>query len=94
VVFLVEKDVRVERRCTCDYQNHKEINGQYEVCTRSCQKNRNEEVGRSVPFVTEIRPRDKMSVGIMGVMEVVVVAEKLTAYWMVGDLIMYQRLPK
>jgi hypothetical protein len=30
----------------------------------------------------------------MGVMEVVVVAEKLTAYWMVGDLIMYQRLPK
>jgi hypothetical protein len=35
-----------------------------------------------------------MSVGIMGVMEVDVVAKNLTAHWMVGDLIMYQRLPK
>ena len=35
-----------------------------------------------------------MSVGIMGVMEVDVVAKKLAAHWMVGDLIMYQRLPK
>ena len=33
VVFLVEKDVRVERRRTCDYLNHEEINWQYEVCT-------------------------------------------------------------
>jgi hypothetical protein len=30
----------------------------------------------------------------MGVMEVDVVAKKLTAHWMVGDFIMYQRLPK
>jgi hypothetical protein len=30
----------------------------------------------------------------MGVMEVDVVAEKLAADWMVGDLKMYQRLPK
>jgi hypothetical protein len=30
----------------------------------------------------------------MGVMEVDVVAKNLTADWMVGDLIMYQRLPK
>jgi hypothetical protein len=28
VVFLVEKDVRVERRRTCNYLNHEEINGQ------------------------------------------------------------------
>ena len=35
-----------------------------------------------------------MSVGIMGVMEVYVVAKNLTAHWMVGDLIMYQRLPE
>ena len=35
-----------------------------------------------------------MSVRIMGVMEVDVVAKKLTAHWMVGDLMMYQRLPK
>jgi hypothetical protein len=30
----------------------------------------------------------------MGVMEVDVVAKNLTAHWMVGDLIMYQRLTK
>jgi hypothetical protein len=30
----------------------------------------------------------------MGVMEVDVVAKELTAHWMVGDFIMYQRLPK
>jgi hypothetical protein len=35
-----------------------------------------------------------MSAGIMGVMEVDVVAKNLTAYWMVGNLIMYQGLPK
>jgi DNA primase catalytic subunit len=94
VVFLVEKDVRVERRCTCDYLNHEEINRQYEVRTRSYQKNRNKEVGRSVAFVTEVRQRDKMGGGIMGVMEVDVVAKKPTAHWMVGDLIMYHGLPK
>ena len=35
-----------------------------------------------------------MIFGIMGVMEVDVVAKQLTANWIVGDLIMYQRLPK
>ena len=54
MVFLVEKDVRVERRRTCDYLNHEEIDGQYEVCTRSYQKHRKEEEGRIVPFVTEV----------------------------------------
>jgi hypothetical protein len=52
VVFLVEKDVRVERRRTCDYLNHEEIDWQYEICTRSYQKHRNEEEGRIVAFVT------------------------------------------
>ena len=56
VVFLVEENVRVERRRTCDYLNHEEIDWQYEVCTRSYQKHRNEEEGRLVAFVTEIRP--------------------------------------
>ena len=88
VVFLVEKDVRVERRRTCDYLNHEEIDWQYEICTRSYQKHRNKEVGRNVAFVTEVRPREKMIVGIMGVMEVNVVVKQLTANWMVGDLIM------
>ena len=56
VVFLVEKDVRVERRRTCDCLNHEEIDGQYEVCTRSYQKHRNKEEGRIVAFVTEVGP--------------------------------------
>jgi hypothetical protein len=38
------------------------------------------------------RLRDKMIV--VGVMEVDMIPEKLTAHWMVGDFIMYQRLPK
>ena len=32
------------------------IDWQYEVCTRSYQKHRNEEEGRIVAFVTEVRP--------------------------------------
>ena len=56
VVFLVEKDVRVERRRACDYLNHEEIEWQYEVCTRSYQEHRNEKERRIVPFVTEVRP--------------------------------------
>jgi len=55
VVFFVEKDVRVERRCTCDYLSHEEIDWQYEV-SRSYQKHRNEEEGRVVAFVAEVRP--------------------------------------
>jgi hypothetical protein len=55
VVFLVEKDVRVERRRTCNYLNHEEIDWQYKICTRSYQKHRNEEEGRIVAFVTEVR---------------------------------------
>jgi hypothetical protein len=35
-----------------------------------------------------------MIVGIMGVVEVDVVAKQLAANWMVGDLIMHKRLPK
>src|SRR6266545_2605632 len=42
VVLLVEKDVRVERRRTCDRLNHEEIDWQQEVCTRSHQKHGNE----------------------------------------------------
>src|SRR5271165_3302129 len=56
VVFLVEEDVRVERCRTCDYLSHEEIDWQYEICTRSCQKYRNEEEGRIVAFVTEVGP--------------------------------------
>jgi hypothetical protein len=35
-----------------------------------------------------------MIFGIIGVVEVDVVAEELTAYWMVAELVMHQRLRK
>jgi hypothetical protein len=94
VVFLVEKDMRVERRRTCDCLNHEEIDWQYEICTRSYQKHRNEEEGRVVAFVTEVGPWDEMIFGIVGVMEIDMVAKELTAHWMVAELVMHQRLRK
>ena len=35
-----------------------------------------------------------MIYGIVGVMEIDAVAEELTAYWMVAELVMHQRLRK
>jgi len=35
-----------------------------------------------------------MIFGIIGVVEVDVIAEELTAYWMVAELVMHQRLRK
>jgi hypothetical protein len=89
VVFLVEKDVRVERRRTCRHLNNEEINGQYEVGTRPYYKNRNEEEGGIVAFVTKVRLWYEMISGIIGVMKVDVVAEELTAHWMVAKLVMH-----
>jgi hypothetical protein len=94
MVFLVEEDVRVKRRRTCDCLNHEEINWQQEVCTSSRQKHRDEEEGRIVAFVTEVRPWEEMILGIMSMMEIDVVAEELTANWMVAELVMHQRLSK
>jgi hypothetical protein len=94
VVFLVEKDVRVERRRTCGYLNHEEIDRQYQVCARSHQKHGNKEKGRIVAFVAKVRPRDEMIFGIVDMMEVDVVAEELAADGMMAELAMHQRLPK
>ena len=52
MVFLVKKDVGVERCRTCDYLSHEEIDWQQGTC--SYQKHRNEENGRIVAFVTEV----------------------------------------
>jgi hypothetical protein len=94
VVFLVEKDVRVKRRRTCDCLSHEEIDWQYEICTRSYQNYRNKEEGRIVAFVTEVGPWEQMIFGIIGVVEVDVVAKELTANSMVAELVMHQRLRK
>ena len=56
VVFLVEKDVRVERHRTCNRLNYEEIDWHYEICTRSYQKHGNDEERCIVSFVTEVRP--------------------------------------
>ncbi len=55
MIFLIEKNVRVERRCTCDHLNQKEIHGQQEVGTCSDQKHWNEEERRIIAFFTEVR---------------------------------------
>ena len=75
VVFLVEKDVRVKGGCAGDCLNHEQINRQYEIRTRPYKKHRNEEEWRKVSFVAEVRPRDQMILGIVGVMEVYVITK-------------------
>ncbi len=84
VVLLVEKDVRVKRRRTCNHLNYEEFNRQYEICKCSYETYRNEEEGRIVAFVTEVRPRDEMILGIIGMMEVDVVVKKPASHWMVA----------
>src|SRR5262249_33947209 len=56
MVFLVEKDVRIERRPTCDCLNYEQFRRQHEVRARTHQKHRNEEEGRIVAFLAEVRP--------------------------------------
>jgi hypothetical protein len=94
MVFFVEKDMRVERCPTCDHLNHEEVYRQHEVCTRSYQKHRDEEEGRIVAFVAEVRLRDEMIFRIVPVMEVDVVVKEPTAHWMVAELVVHQRLRK
>jgi hypothetical protein len=88
VVFLVEKDVRVERCRTRERRNDEKIERQQKVRTRACQNDGNEEIRRRVAFVAEIRLRDKMGVGVMRVMEVDVVVKNPV----VSHLIVDQRL--
>ena len=56
VVFLIEKDVRIKRRRTCEHLNDEEIKRQYEICNCSYETHKNEEEGCIVAFVTEVRP--------------------------------------
>jgi hypothetical protein len=70
VVFLVEKDVRVERRRTCEYLNHEEIERQYQECARSYHKHGDEKEWCIVAFLAKVRPRDEMVFGIVAVVEI------------------------
>jgi hypothetical protein len=75
MILLVEENVRIKRRRTCACLNQEEINWQHEVRTRSCQKHGNKKERRIVAFVAQIRLRDEMIFGIMGVMEVDMIAK-------------------
>jgi hypothetical protein len=94
VVLFIEKDVRVERRRTCEYLNYEEIERQYQEGARSYQKHWNEEEWCIVAFLAKVRPRDEMVLGIVAVMEIDVVAKELAADWVMAELVMHQRLPK
>ena len=45
-------------------------------------------------FVAKVRPRDEVVFGIVGMMEVDVVAEEFAADGMMAELVMHQGLPK
>ena len=92
VIFLIKIDMCVKRRRACDGRHDEKINGHEQIRTRGSQKNRDEEIGCRITFVTEVRLRDKVGVRIMRVMEVDVIPKNPTAYRVVGDLVMYQRL--
>ena len=66
MIFLVEKDVRVERCRTCSDLNEEEIYRQYKVCARSRQYHRNEEEGR---IVTLVACRIRIGATVTGMVE-------------------------
>jgi hypothetical protein len=94
VIFLVENNMRIERRSACGCGSQKEIYPQQKICTCSHQKHRNEEVRRIVALVAEVRRRDEMIFGIVAVMEVDVVAKEPPAHRMVAELVMHECLRK
>jgi len=94
VKFLVEEYMRIERRRTCDHLNDEEIDRQNEICKRPHETDGYEEEGRIVTLFAEVGLRDEVVFGIVGVMEVDVVTEELTAYWAVAQPVVHQRLPE
>jgi len=92
VIFLIKIDMCVKRRRACDGRHDEKIDGHEQIRTRGSQKNGDEEIGCHIALVTEVRLRNKVGVRIMRVMEVDVIPKNPTAYRVVGDLVMYQRL--
>ena len=79
VVLLVKVNVSIERCRTRYYLNYEQTNRQHQVCAGSDQKHGNEKEGRVIAFVTKVFPRDQMVLGIVSVVEVDVVAIKITS---------------
>lgn len=92
--FFVEEYMRIERCRTCDHLDDEEIDRQNEICKRPHETDGYEEKRRVVAFVAEVSPRDEVIFGIVGVMEVDVVPEELTAYRTVAQPVVHQRLPE
>ena len=92
VKFLVEEYMRIERCRTCEHLNDEEIEGQYEICKCPHETDGYEEEGCIVAFVAEVRLRDEVIFRIIGMMEVDVVTEQLSAYRTVAEPVVHQRL--
>jgi hypothetical protein len=60
VIFLVEENVRIERRCARGKSSQEEFSWQPKKSTRYYRKHWNEEVRRIVALVAEVRTGDKM----------------------------------
>jgi hypothetical protein len=80
MIFFVEKDMRVERDCTCNHHHCKKCERQYEVGASAGEKHWDKEERRIVALVTKVRSRDKMASRIIGVMKVDVVMKEPPAH--------------
>lgn len=94
VIFLVEKDVRIERYGTCHYLSNKEVKWQYEIGEGSDEKHRDEEVRRVVAFITKVAFRDQMVFAVVGVMKVDVISKKLSTQRVMPEFAMQKGLPE
>lgn len=92
VIFLVEHDMRVERRRTGGDLNDEEIDRQQEIRNRPDETDWYEKIGRIVAFFPEIGRGYQMILGIIGVMKVDVITKQLAADRAMTEPVMHQRL--
>ena len=89
MVFLIQKNMDVERCRTCNYLGYEKIDRQYEKGARSHQQHGNEEEWRIVSFITKVGLRDEMISAIVGMVKGDMVAKELSADWMMAERIMH-----
>lgn len=92
VKFLVEKNVCIVRRRTCDHLNDEELDWQYEVCHRPHQADGYEEIGCNVAFPAEVGRRDEVISRIIGMMKVYMFMEKIAAYRTMANPVVHKGL--
>ena len=88
MIFLVEIDVRVERRCARSGHDEEEIEREDQVHRAGNEDCWNKEVGRVVSFVTTIGARHEMASGIDSMVESDVLVEERATEPMVGQAVM------